>query len=41
MTNARGYHYPEIRPENEGACIHCEFCTIICPEFAIFSVEAR
>lgn len=38
-TNAKGYHYPEIRAGKEQACIHCEFCTIVCPEFAIYSVE--
>ncbi|HEY89271.1 MAG TPA: 4Fe-4S binding protein [Thermoflexia bacterium] len=38
-VNAKGYHYPEIVPGKEGACIHCGFCTIICPEFAIFSAD--
>ncbi|MEJ2601334.1 MAG: 4Fe-4S binding protein [Anaerolineales bacterium] len=35
--NAKGYHYPEIAPGKETACVHCEFCTLICPEFAIFT----
>ena len=38
--NAKGYHYPEIAPGKEEACIHCEFCTMICPEFAIFSADS-
>ena len=37
-TNARGYHYPSIASGKETACIHCEFCTLICPEFAIFTL---
>jgi 2-oxoglutarate ferredoxin oxidoreductase subunit delta len=41
LTNAKGYHYPEIAPGKEDACIHCEFCTMICPEFAIFTLEAE
>lgn len=35
--NAKGYHYPEIAPGKETACIHCEFCTLVCPEFAIYT----
>jgi 2-oxoglutarate ferredoxin oxidoreductase subunit delta len=37
--NAMGYHFPEIAPGKESACIHCEFCTLVCPEFAIFSTS--
>ena len=39
--NAKGYHYPEIAPGKEEACVHCDFCTLICPEFAIFTREAE
>jgi 2-oxoglutarate ferredoxin oxidoreductase subunit delta len=35
--NAMGYHFPEIAPGKEYDCIHCEFCTLVCPEFAIFA----
>jgi 2-oxoglutarate ferredoxin oxidoreductase subunit delta len=36
--NAKGYHPPTaIKPED---CVNCHYCEIICPEFAIFSVEA-
>ncbi len=38
-TNAKGYHLPEITPGKEDACVHCEFCTMICPEFAIYTTE--
>ncbi len=38
-TNQKGYHYPEIAPGKEGACVNCEFCTMVCPEFAIFTLE--
>ena len=37
--NAKGYHYPEIAPGKEDDCVHCEFCTMVCPEFAIFVLE--
>lgn len=39
--NAKGYHYPEIVPGKEAACVHCDFCTLICPEFAIFTCEVE
>lgn len=39
MMNSRGYHFPVVRPGKEEACVHCNFCTIICPEFAIFTRE--
>jgi 2-oxoglutarate ferredoxin oxidoreductase subunit delta len=37
--NLKGYHYPEIAPGKEAACVHCDFCTMVCPEFAIFTLE--
>lgn len=36
--NSKGYHYPEIAPGKETACVNCEFCSLICPEFAIFTL---
>ncbi|MGC9356381.1 MAG: 4Fe-4S dicluster domain-containing protein [Anaerolineae bacterium] len=39
QINAKGYHYPEIAPGKEEACVQCDFCTLICPEFAIFTLE--
>jgi 2-oxoglutarate ferredoxin oxidoreductase subunit delta len=36
--NRKGYHPPEaIKPEE---CVNCHYCEIICPELAIYSVEA-
>jgi len=33
--NVKGYHFVEVKdPDN---CINCEFCGIICPDFAIWS----
>ncbi len=37
--NSKGYHYPEVAPGKEDACVNCQFCMLMCPEFAIFSVE--
>ena len=38
-TNGKGYHCPEIALGKEEACVHCEFCALVCPEFAIFTLE--
>lgn len=37
--NARGYHFPVVAPGQENACVHCGFCTVVCPELAIFTLE--
>ena len=35
--NVKGYHPPEVKhPES---CVNCHYCEIICPDFAIYSVE--
>lgn len=39
--NAKGYHYPAIAAGKENACVHCGFCTIICSEFAIFTLPVE
>jgi len=36
--NAKGYYYPEAKAEDD--CVNCHFCEVLCPDFAIFSVEA-
>ena len=37
--NKKGYHPPEVvKPE---MCVNCGFCRMICPEFAIFTVEVE
>lgn len=35
--NAKGYHPPEVR--RSGACVKCDQCQMVCPEFAIFASE--
>ncbi|MFQ5830184.1 MAG: ferredoxin family protein [Candidatus Methylomirabilia bacterium] len=40
-TNAKGYHYPTVAPGKEQACIHCEFCSLVCPEYAIYTIDDR
>lgn len=37
--NSKGYHFPVVQPGKEEACVNCGFCTVICPEFAIYTVE--
>jgi 2-oxoglutarate ferredoxin oxidoreductase subunit delta len=39
QTNAKGYHLPAITAGKEHSCVHCEFCSLVCPEFAIFATE--
>jgi len=36
--NKKGYHPPEAL--KEGECVNCNLCEMICPDFAIFSVDA-
>ena len=38
--NAKGYHYPVVAQGKESACVNCGFCSLVCPEFAIFTEEA-
>jgi 2-oxoglutarate ferredoxin oxidoreductase subunit delta len=38
-TNAKGYRYAVVAPGKEEACVHCEFCSLVCPEYAIYTVE--
>lgn len=37
--NRKGYHPPVVT--KQGECVNCHYCEIICPEFAIFSVEVE
>jgi 2-oxoglutarate ferredoxin oxidoreductase subunit delta len=39
--NEKGYHFPEVVPDSDKNCVHCEFCTMICPEFAIYTLEVQ
>jgi 2-oxoglutarate ferredoxin oxidoreductase subunit delta len=36
--NAKGYRIPMVIPGKETECVNCEFCTLVCPEFAIFTL---
>ncbi|MFH2012659.1 MAG: 4Fe-4S binding protein [Pseudomonadota bacterium] len=33
--NKKGYHPPYVK--NPDDCLNCNFCEVICPEFAIFA----
>jgi 2-oxoglutarate ferredoxin oxidoreductase subunit delta len=35
--NRKGYHPPEVVTEED--CVNCHLCEMICPDFAIFSLE--
>ena len=37
--NSKGYHPPEV--VNPDDCVRCELCELICPEFAIFVLDAK
>lgn len=37
--NSKGYHPPDIA--NPDDCVRCELCELICPEFAIFVLDAK
>ncbi len=36
--NRKGYHPPEVL--QDGQCVNCNLCEMICPDFAIFCVPA-
>jgi len=36
--NKKGYHPPEVIQPVE--CVNCHFCEILCPDFAIYSIDA-
>ena len=38
-TNSKGFHYPRVKEGKEEACVDCKTCTLICPEFAIYTEE--
>ena len=37
--NQKGYHYPVVAAGKTDQCANCEFCTLVCPDFAIFTTE--
>lgn len=34
--NKKGYHPPVVQNDE---CLNCHYCELLCPEFAIYSVE--
>lgn len=40
VANGKGYHCPEVASGKDESCVHCEFCMMVCPEFAIYTIEA-
>ena len=40
-TNEKGYHYPETVNKDSNECVNCEFCMLICPEFAIYTLPVN
>jgi len=36
--NAKGYRIPKVSNGEVEECVNCEFCTLVCPEFAIFTL---
>lgn len=39
--NAKGYRYPVVAEDKADACVHCQFCSLVCPEFAIYTEETE
>lgn len=37
-VNAKGYYLPEAAAQED--CVACRLCELMCPEFAIYVVEA-
>ena len=37
--NSKGYRYPVVASGKEDSCVQCGFCTIVCPEMAIYTIE--
>jgi 2-oxoglutarate ferredoxin oxidoreductase subunit delta len=37
--NRKGYHPPKV--VKVGECVNCSLCEMICPDFAIYSVEVQ
>jgi 2-oxoglutarate ferredoxin oxidoreductase subunit delta len=37
--NRKGYHVPVV--VKQGACVNCNLCEMLCPDFAIYSVPVQ
>lgn len=42
-VNEKGYHIPELleEPGKGKICVACDFCEVICPEYAIWVEERK
>jgi 2-oxoglutarate ferredoxin oxidoreductase subunit delta len=38
IRNEKGYLIPTVADGKETGCVNCEFCTLVCPEFAIYTL---
>lgn len=36
--NAKGYRIPQLSNGEAEECVNCGFCTLVCPEFAIYTL---
>ena len=36
--NAKGYRIPQLCNGEAEECVNCGFCTLVCPEFAIYTM---
>lgn len=36
--NAKGYRIPQLSNREAEECVNCGFCTLVCPEFAIYTL---
>lgn len=39
--NGKGYHYPVVAKGKEESCVACNFCSLVCPDFAIYTEEVK
>ena len=39
--NAKGYRIPKVSNGEAEECVNCEFCALVCPEFAIFTLPFK
>jgi 2-oxoglutarate ferredoxin oxidoreductase subunit delta len=37
--NKKGYHPPRVKIAEK--CVNCNLCEMVCPEFAIYSIEIK
>jgi len=39
--NSKGYHLPKVKEGKEEGCVDCKTCMLVCPEFAIYTIELK